>query len=65
MPTQTMESTEAVERLFLNKPERLTAEEFSRVMTHPVVGWEICKRLRTISIDLKHLWVTRRRWRSL
>ena len=28
-------------------PGRLSPEEFAKVMTHPVVGWEICKRLRT------------------
>jgi putative two-component system response regulator len=31
----------------LNKPERLTPEEFAQVMTHPVIGWEICRPLRT------------------
>jgi putative two-component system response regulator len=37
----------AIPQSLLNKPDRLTPEEFARVMTHPVVGWEICKRLRT------------------
>ncbi len=25
----------------LNKPERLTAEEYEHIMTHPVLGWRI------------------------
>jgi putative two-component system response regulator len=37
----------AIPQSLLNKPGRLTAEEFAKVMTHPVIGWEICKRLRT------------------
>lgn len=37
----------AVPQSLLDKPDRLTPEEFAKVMTHPVVGWEICKRLRT------------------
>jgi putative two-component system response regulator len=31
----------------LHKPGRLTPEEFSIVMSHPTIGWEICRRLRT------------------
>ncbi|MGE0639360.1 MAG: HD domain-containing phosphohydrolase [Thermoanaerobaculia bacterium] len=37
----------AIPQSLLNKPGRLSPEEFAKVMTHPVVGWEICKRLRT------------------
>jgi len=37
----------AVPERVLHKAGRLTAEEFSTVMTHPTVGWEICRRLRT------------------
>ena len=37
----------AIPQSLLNKPGRLTPEEFAKVMTHPVVGWEICRRLRT------------------
>jgi putative two-component system response regulator len=37
----------AIPQSLLNKPERLTPEEFAKVMTHPVVGWEICRPLRT------------------
>ena len=37
----------AIPQSLLNKPGRLTAEEFAKLMTHPVVGWEICRPLRT------------------
>ncbi|KAB2967126.1 MAG: response regulator [Thermoanaerobaculia bacterium] len=37
----------AVPESILHKPGRLTDEEFRQVMTHPVVGWEICRRLRS------------------
>lgn len=37
----------AVPEAVLHKPGRLTDEEFALVMTHPVVGWEICRRLRS------------------
>ena len=37
----------AVPEALLHKPGRLTASEFATVMTHPVVGWEICRRLRS------------------
>jgi putative two-component system response regulator len=37
----------AVPEAVLNKPAKLTGEEFRLVMTHPVVGWEICRRLRS------------------
>ncbi|MEO8276195.1 MAG: HD domain-containing phosphohydrolase [Thermoanaerobaculia bacterium] len=37
----------AIPQALLNKPDRLTAEEFAKLMTHPVVGWEICRPLRT------------------
>ena len=37
----------AIPQSLLNKPARLTTEEFTKLMTHPVVGWEICKPLRT------------------
>ena len=37
----------AIPQSLLNKPGRLTTEEFAKLMTHPVVGWEICKPLRT------------------
>ncbi len=37
----------AIPQRLLNKPGRLTREEFAKVMTHPVVGWEICRRLRS------------------
>jgi len=37
----------AIPQSLLNKPGRLTREEFAKVMTHPVVGWEICRRLRS------------------
>ncbi len=37
----------AIPQGLLNKPGRLTAEEFAKLMTHPVVGWEICRPLRT------------------
>ena len=37
----------AIPQSLLNKPGRLTSEEFTKLMTHPVVGWEICKPLRT------------------
>jgi len=37
----------AIPQSLLNKPGRLTPEEFAKVMTHPVVGWEICRPLRT------------------
>jgi len=37
----------AVPEALLHKPGRLTKEEFAAIMAHPVVGWEICRRLRT------------------
>ena len=37
----------AIPQRLLNKPGRLTPEEFAKLMTHPIVGWEICKTLRT------------------
>jgi len=37
----------AVPERVLHKPGKLTAEEYAVVMTHPVVGWEICRRLRS------------------
>jgi putative two-component system response regulator len=37
----------AIPQSLLNKPGRLTAEEFAKLMTHPVVGWQICRPLRT------------------
>jgi len=37
----------AVPEAVLTKPGRLTDEEMAAVMTHPVVGWEICRRLRS------------------
>jgi putative two-component system response regulator len=37
----------AVPEHILHKPSKLTREEFDRVMAHPVVGWEICRRLRS------------------
>jgi putative two-component system response regulator len=37
----------AVPQRLLHKPGRLTSEEFEQVMAHPVVGWEICRRLRS------------------
>jgi putative two-component system response regulator len=37
----------AVPEAVLHKPGRLTAAEFALVMTHPVVGWEICRHLRS------------------
>ncbi len=37
----------AVPENILHKPAQLTDAEFRRVMVHPVVGWEICRRLRS------------------
>jgi len=37
----------AIPQALLNKPGRLTTDEFAKLMTHPVVGWEICRPLRT------------------
>lgn len=37
----------AVPEALLNKPGKLTAEEFAAIMAHPRVGWEICRRLRS------------------
>lgn len=37
----------AIPQRLLNKPGRLTSDEFATLMTHPVVGWEICRPLRT------------------
>lgn len=37
----------AVPEAVLHKPGKLTPEEFEMVMAHPVVGWEICRRLRS------------------
>lgn len=37
----------AVPEAVLHKPGRLTSAEFALVMTHPVVGWEICRHLRS------------------
>jgi putative two-component system response regulator len=37
----------AVPEALLHKPGRLTPDEIERVMAHPVVGWEICRRLRS------------------
>ncbi len=37
----------AIPQALLNKPGRLTTDEFAKLMTHPVVGWEICLPLRT------------------
>jgi len=37
----------AVPEPLLHKAGRLTPEEFQVVMMHPVVGWEICRRLRS------------------
>ncbi len=37
----------AVPEAVLHKPGRLTEAEFAQVMTHPVVGWEICRHLRS------------------
>ena len=31
----------------LHKPGKLTPAEFATVMTHPTIGWEICRRLRS------------------
>ena len=37
----------AVSERVLHKPGKLTEAEFREVMAHPVVGWEICRRLRS------------------
>lgn len=37
----------AVPEHVLHKPGKLTEAEFRQVMAHPVVGWEICRRLRS------------------
>jgi len=37
----------AIPQSLLNKPGRLTPEEFTKLMPHPAVGWEICRPLRT------------------
>ena len=37
----------AVPESVLQKPGKLTREEFAAIMAHPVVGWEICRRLRS------------------
>jgi putative two-component system response regulator len=37
----------AVPEAVLHKPGKLTPDEFEMVMAHPVVGWEICRRLRS------------------
>ena len=37
----------AVPERVLHKPDKLTDDEFRQVMTHPMVGWEICRRLRS------------------
>ena len=37
----------AVPESVLHKPGKLTREEFATIMAHPVVGWEICRRLRS------------------
>ena len=42
----------AVPESVLHKPGRLTPEEFSIVMSHPTIGWEICRRLRTAAAVL-------------
>jgi putative two-component system response regulator len=34
---------------YLNKPGKLTLEEYEQVKLHPVVGYEICKPLRTMA----------------
>ncbi len=37
----------AVPEALLHKPGRLEPDEFAQIMAHPVIGWEICKRLRS------------------
>jgi cyclic di-GMP phosphodiesterase len=39
---------------YLRKPDRLTDEEYEEVKRHPVIGFEICKPLRTMA-PLIHL----------
>jgi putative two-component system response regulator len=34
---------------YLLKPAPLTAEEYAEVKKHPVIGWEICRPLRTMA----------------
>lgn len=37
----------AVPEAFLNKPGKLDPDEWARVMEHPEIGFQICRRLRT------------------
>jgi putative two-component system response regulator len=37
----------AIPEALLHKPGRLEKHEFARIMEHPVIGWEICRRLRS------------------
>ncbi len=37
----------AVPEALLHKPGRLEKHEFAQIMEHPVIGWEICRRLRS------------------
>ena len=37
----------AVSEALLHKPGKLTPAEFSAIMAHPTIGWEICRRLRS------------------
>jgi putative two-component system response regulator len=37
----------AVSEALLHKPGRLSPAEFAAIMAHPLIGWEICRRLRS------------------
>jgi putative two-component system response regulator len=37
----------AIPEALLHKPGRLEKHEFAKIMEHPVIGWEICRRLRS------------------
>jgi HD-GYP domain-containing protein (c-di-GMP phosphodiesterase class II) len=44
-----------IPREILNKPDKLTAEEFERMKTHPQIGFEIVRGVETIGILPPHV----------
>lgn len=43
-----------LDKEILNKPGKLTDEEFNHIKTHPVLGYEICKPMIFLSDDIKN-----------
>lgn len=46
----------------LNKPGELTAEEWESIKGHPVVGWELAKRARSLCDSLPAIRHHHERW---